>query len=233
MENSLLRKLQIKPGSMISVVNAPKNTTAILDSFPLNVGVSYEFSPSVDAYLIFATTQEALISVLNEFDHSIIKTAIIWVFYPKAKSKLASGWKFMPSQSALLAFNLAPCRAISVDETWTGMRLKAPEAIKRTGLANAEITKNAFGQYINVAQKKVTLPDDVKDAFIDNPEALAVFEHLAYSHKKEYILDILKAKREETRTQRIVKMINSLNSRTVHPIVERSSSVTNKPKDHA
>lgn len=221
MENSLLRKLQLKPGRKVSVINAPKNTSTILHGFPVNESVSYQFNPSEDAYLIYAATQQELISVLEEFDKSILKTAIIWIFYPKAKSKLASGWKFMQSKSALLAFNLAPCRAISIDETWTGMRLKAPETIKKTGLANAEIAKNAFGQFINVNQKTVTLPDDIKNAFIDHPEALAAFERLAYSYKKEYILDVLKAKRQKTRTLRIVKMITSLNSRTAHPIVEK------------
>jgi hypothetical protein len=50
---------------------------------------------------------------------------------------------------------------------------------------------------------EVVVPDDVQALLEENPEALAFFTQLAYTHRKEYIRWINDAKKEETRLKRI------------------------------
>ncbi|MCY1556360.1 Bacteriocin-protection, YdeI or OmpD-Associated [compost metagenome] len=61
------------------------------------------------------------------------------------------------------------------------------------------------------------LPADVKAILETRPEALQFYEELAYSHRKEYILWILTAKQEKTRTDRIHKMLEKLLNNKKNP----------------
>lgn len=62
------------------------------------------------------------------------------------------------------------------------------------------------------ADKTVEIPDDVKKAFI-TAKLLPYFESLAYSHRKEYMMWINDAKKEETRLKRIGLAIEKLASK--------------------
>lgn len=78
------------------------------------------------------------------------------------------------------------------------------------------LINKSFGETVeveiveDVEPRLVTVPDDVKNAFIEMPDAALIFEKLSYSHKREYIMWIDSAKKSETRTTRIVKMLNRL-----------------------
>jgi uncharacterized protein YdeI (YjbR/CyaY-like superfamily) len=60
--------------------------------------------------------------------------------------------------------------------------------------------------------KTVVIPDDVKKAF-KAAKLSTYFESLAYSHRKEYIIWITDAKKEETRLRRITQAIEKLDAR--------------------
>ena len=50
----------------------------------------------------------------------------------------------------------------------------------------------------------------MEEALKAEPEALANYNKLAYSHRKEYVLWILSAKQQKTRDDRMVKMATML-----------------------
>ncbi len=60
--------------------------------------------------------------------------------------------------------------------------------------------------------KTVLIPDDVKKSF-KIAKILTYFESLAYSHRKEYMMWITDAKKEETRLKRISQSIEKLTSK--------------------
>ena len=73
-----------------------------------------------------------------------------------------------------------------------------------------------FGDEVEVeveedtGQREVSLPQDIRQALENDPEAAAIFQRLAYSHQKEYVQWIDGAKREQTRQGRIAKMLETL-----------------------
>lgn len=71
-----------------------------------------------------------------------------------------------------------------------------------------------MNEFIDTKNRVVNLPEDVKQALENEPVAFAVYQKLAYSHQKEYLVWILTAKCEETRKARIVKMIIQLQQKT-------------------
>jgi len=56
----------------------------------------------------------------------------------------------------------------------------------------------------------VEIPKDLMKELKKHKEAKAFFDKLSYSHKREYVMWINEAKKEETRENRIVKMIEML-----------------------
>lgn len=58
--------------------------------------------------------------------------------------------------------------------------------------------------------REVTIPDDIQSVLSENQEALAFFEKLSYTHRKEYINWISSAKKDETRVNRVVSFIEKL-----------------------
>ena len=56
----------------------------------------------------------------------------------------------------------------------------------------------------------IEVPDDLQKAFKVEKEAKAFFDQLSYTHRREYVMWINEAKREDTRQRRIVKAIEML-----------------------
>jgi hypothetical protein len=63
---------------------------------------------------------------------------------------------------------------------------------------------------LDIEPREVELPDDFKLALSKNKKAMGKFEKLPYTHRKEYVEAIKKAKKEETRKSRIEKTILKL-----------------------
>ena len=58
--------------------------------------------------------------------------------------------------------------------------------------------------------RQVEVPADLQDALEAQPAALSYFSNLSYSHQREYVQWITVAKREQTRQDRIKRMIEML-----------------------
>jgi len=73
-----------------------------------------------------------------------------------------------------------------------------------------------FGDEVNITvepdtePRVIEIPAELKKLFRTEKEAKAIFEKLAYTHQREYVLWINEAKKEETRQNRIVKTIEML-----------------------
>ena len=53
-------------------------------------------------------------------------------------------------------------------------------------------------------------PEDLAKALNENPAAKEIWEKLSYTHKREYVMAIEDAKKEETRNRRIAKTIEEV-----------------------
>ena len=63
---------------------------------------------------------------------------------------------------------------------------------------------------LDVEERVVTVPAELKRAFKSDKDAQSAFERLSYTHQKEYVTWINEAKKDETRQSRIVKTIEML-----------------------
>jgi hypothetical protein len=217
MENLFLKKLQIKPGYVVKVVDAPEQAAAIFGNIPSDVSINYNDEVDFNVLITFTINKDQLNKQIQSNLKKIDAKSIIWIFYPKKSSKIKSDLDMMKSWEELNTFGLTPCASAAVNETWTTLRLKLITEVKPSGMRNDHIKTNEFGEYIDPVNKTVKLPEDLKAVLEDNLNAYNYFNQLAYSHRKEYVLWILSAKQEKTRISRIEKTLEMLSNNKKNP----------------
>ena len=66
---------------------------------------------------------------------------------------------------------------------------------------------------LDVEERVVTIPLELKRAFKSDKDAKAAFEKLSYTHQREYITWINEAKKDETRHRRVLQTLEKLKER--------------------
>lgn len=216
MENTLLKKLHIKPGYRVLIENAPDDLVDFLGDYDA-IQLSFNAEKEFDALILFVINGYELEEHLARLHQKLQPTTLFWIAYPKKSSGIPTDLNMMGPWDELKAYQLTPCASAAISEIWTGIRLKPVDLVKASAVRNENIQKNDFSNYIDVQNKQVKMPEDLEFALKQYPEAMAYFGTLAYSHKKEYVLWILTAKQDKTRMSRIEKMIQMLLAKKKNP----------------
>jgi hypothetical protein len=207
MENALLKKLYFKPGFRV-LIKGDHDYSLILGDTSSIILVNNDKEP-IDGLLLFVKDSVQLKDVLGFWGDRINSNIIVWIAYPKKTSGIPTDLK-MAKWQELDDYSLSPCGSASIDDTWTGMRIKPIADVKSSGVGNTQIKSNEYSEFIDVENKKVYLPADLSTMFLQHPNAGTFFKELAYSHQKEYVLWILTAKQEATRIKRLQQTIEML-----------------------
>ena len=133
---------------------------------------------------------------------------LLWVAYPKKSSGIKTdlardnGWQVMGSMK------YEPVRQVAVDEVWSALRFRTVAARKQPSTFGVDMPG------IDRKAKTVALPDDLQEA-LQEAGLLEAFESMAFTHRKEYVVAVLEAKRPETRARRIAKTVEEMAKRKV------------------
>ncbi|WP_109300264.1 YdeI family protein [Aquimarina sp. AU474] len=77
----------------------------------------------------------------------------------------------------------------------------------KSGLASIDIAKNN-GSWVALDDvENGIIPNDLKEAFDQNPKAFENYQNFAKGYRKSYLYWLFNAKRQETRDKRIVRII--------------------------
>jgi len=215
--SDLSKKLQIKSGKHWLLFNAPANYLTILEPLPGKVNVSFEPNGNFDGIQLFIKNINELASTLNVLMPILKEDTIFWVTYPKKSSGLDSGLDMMGNWDELTTLGLRIVTSVSVNETWTALRFKPIALTNLSESRNDNIRQNKYMEFIDIDNKQIVLPADMAEALGQNQSAMAFYQGLSYSNKKEYVVWILSAKQEKTRGERLVKTIEKLMSGKKNP----------------
>ena len=213
----LAKKLQIKPGKQWLLFNAPANYLTLLEPLPEGASVSYEAKGSFAGVQLFVKNSTELIESLKVVVSVLRPDSVFWVIYPKKSSGIESDLEMMGSWYEMGKYGYGGVAAAAVDETWTALRFRPKEQTKTSDTCNEEIKQNEYSQWIDVDNRIVRLPDEIKNVLEKNQQALANYEKLSYSNRKEYVLWILTAKQEKTRSERLFKLVEKLEAGKKNP----------------
>jgi hypothetical protein len=215
--SSLAKKLQVKPGKSWLLFNAPVNYLALLEPLPEGTMVAYEAKGTFDGVQLFVKDSAELVANLKVIAPVLKPDTVFWIIYPKKSSGIKSDLEMMSSWDEPAKYGLGGVAAAAIDETWTALRFRPKELTKTSDTGNEEIKQNEYSAYIDVENKIIALPDEIKTVLQKNSGALANYEKLSYSNRKEYVLWILTAKQEKTKEERLIKLVEKLSAGKKNP----------------
>jgi len=208
--NAVAKKLLMKPGQHWLLFNAPDNYLAVLDPLPDGIQISHEAKGDFNGIQLFVLNSAELITSLKHIQPVLNPDTTIWIIYPKKSSGIATDLAMMSSWEEPEKYGLNSVAAASIDATWTALRFRPKEQTKTSNTRNSELESNQFSAYVDVANKTITLPRDAETVLQQSPLARTNYDKLSYSNRKEYVLWIVTAKQEKTRTDRLAKMVDKL-----------------------
>ena len=207
----LAKKLLIKPGQHWLVMNAPEDYLATLEPLPNDVTIKFDISGNVDGVQVFVKDSGELAQTLQQLKPVLADDTILWIVYPRKNSGIYSDLSMMNSWPEAEQHGLRPVAAVAINNVWSSLRFRPEHLVKKSSTSKEAIRKeNDYSAYIDVDKKQITLPPYLHEALAAAPVAMATYEKLAWSHRKEYVVWILSAKQEETRVNRIAKMVDML-----------------------
>ena len=119
----LAKKLGIKAGSRVLLVNAPSNFVDTLAPLPENVTfVTDETAIDVDVIVLFVDREIELQDRFPELAKRLVPAGGLWVAYPKKAAKVPTDLAFENVQRIGLDTGLVDNKGCAIDEVWTGLR---------------------------------------------------------------------------------------------------------------
>ncbi len=105
-------------------MNEPKDYRAILGELPLNVTILTELGGLVDMVQVFLTSKMELETQLRRLKSLLKPKGLLWVTYPKGTAKFKADINRDSIRENARTLELEAVAMISVDDTWSALRLK-------------------------------------------------------------------------------------------------------------
>lgn len=118
----LAKKLGIKEGSRVGLVNAPKNFESELGKLPDRAEFLKRLTNSIDIILFFVLTERALAKDFARLAQKLVTNGMIWIAWPKKSSGVPTDLSFERVQRIGLDAGLVDVKICAVDETWSGLK---------------------------------------------------------------------------------------------------------------
>jgi hypothetical protein len=119
----LVRKLGIKAGFKMCVIDPPQNYWHLLGDLPENVSVGRPGEGVFDLIHVFAKDGAQLEAQIEKLKQHIVPAGMIWVSWPKKSSKVATDLNENLIRDLALKSGLVDTKVCAVDETWSGLKL--------------------------------------------------------------------------------------------------------------
>jgi len=130
----LPKKLGIKEGSRIALVNAPNDFESELGELPDNVEFIKRPTKSLDIILFFVLNERALVRDFAKLAARLAANGMIWIAWPKKSSGVATDLTEQRVQRIGLDAGLVDVKVCAIDDTWSGLkfvyRLKDRSSLK-------------------------------------------------------------------------------------------------------
>lgn len=119
----LARKLGIKTGYAIHLVNKPEHYFELFDDFPDNVELQPKLEKEcLDFIHIFASLESELVRYADQAKPLLKKSGTLWVSWPKGSSKLPKEINRESVREYLLSIGLVDIKVCSIDNDWSALK---------------------------------------------------------------------------------------------------------------
>ena len=139
----LAKKLGIKEGSRIALVNAPEGFQSELGEFPHNAQLVRRLTNSLDLILFFVLSERALAKEFTKLADKLVTNGMIWIAWPKKSSGVKTDLTFERVQRIGLDAGLVDVKICAINDTWSGLkfvyRLKDRASREKTSHKHSQV----------------------------------------------------------------------------------------------
>jgi hypothetical protein len=126
----LAKKLGIKPGHAVHVIDAPAGYRTLLAPLPDDVTFVPRLSGSVDLVHVFAIAASKLAAALPRIRKQMRADAVVWVSWPKKAAKMDTDVTEDVIRAVALPTGLVDVKVCAVDEVWSGLKLVVRKSLR-------------------------------------------------------------------------------------------------------
>ena len=129
----LPKKLGIKPGARLALINAPEDFDATLGELPEAVKTRTTARGPLDVVLYFTTSRAELARRVEGLARALETNGGLWIAWPKRASGVPTDLDENAIREIGLAAGLVDNKVCAVDETWSGLRfvIRLKDRIRR------------------------------------------------------------------------------------------------------
>jgi hypothetical protein len=121
-ETSLVKKLGIKEGYSIKVIDVPQEYSTLVKYIPKSV-IFVKNNDKVDFIYLFTKSVKDFEHKLLRYKDEIVPYGMIWVSWPKKSSGVETDLDENKIRDFALELGLVDVKVCAVDEVWSGLKL--------------------------------------------------------------------------------------------------------------
>jgi hypothetical protein len=118
----LPKKLGLKEGSRIALINAPKDFARELGELPHNAQILTRVTKPIDIALLFVSTERALLRDFHKLAKKLASNGMIWVAWPKKASGVETDLSEQRVRTIGLDSGLVDVKICAIDDVWSGLK---------------------------------------------------------------------------------------------------------------
>lgn len=122
----LAKKLGIKSGFKINLINAPDYYLCLFTDLPADLYFESNEDVKIDLIHFFTKSMDEYKTILPDLKNRIKPNGIIWVSWPKKASKVQTDITENIIRDFALQTGLVDIKVCAVDEIWSGLKLVIP-----------------------------------------------------------------------------------------------------------
>lgn len=119
---SLAKKLGLKSGMIIRLINEPAHYLGLFDYWPENLTINEDPSIKKDFIHFFTTSAKALEIALPVLHKEIKNEGMLWLSWPKQSAKTETDLNGNIVRSLGLLQGLVDVKVCAIDNTWSGLK---------------------------------------------------------------------------------------------------------------
>ena len=119
----LARKLGLKEGGRLALLDAPEGFDEDLAPLPDDVTVLRRLAPSLDVAVLFVTERRQLEKRFDAVAKAVFPAGGFWVAWPKRASKVPTDLTEDVLREVALPKGLVDNKVCAVTDVWSGLRL--------------------------------------------------------------------------------------------------------------
>ena len=119
----LAKKLGIKAGYRVAVLNEPPDFRGLLDELPAGVTFQQNLGAEPDVVVAFYKELSLLEADLDELAEAVFPERVIWLAWPKKTSKVPTDLSGDIVRSAVLETELVDVKICAISQTWSGLKV--------------------------------------------------------------------------------------------------------------